>query len=50
MTHITQPIVVEHRVVVMTAGFHQNDPKLNPTSNQFSISVLSDLSSESAGA
>ena len=34
----------------MTTGSRQNDPKLNPMSNQFSIPALSDLCSESAGA
>ena len=28
-------LVVEHRVVVMTAGSHQEDPKFNPMGSQF---------------
>ena len=29
------PLVVEHRVVVMTAGSGQVDPKFNPMDSQF---------------
>ena len=42
------PLVVERNVVVMTAGSHQGDPKLNPMGSQFSILDLWNLSSELA--
>ena len=29
------PLVVKHSVVVMTAGSHQDDPKLNAMGRQF---------------
>ena len=40
------PLAIEHRVVVMTAGSHQEDSKLNPMGSQFSIPDLWNFSSE----
>ena len=45
-TLILNPLLVEHRVVVVTAGFHQDDSKLNPMGSQFSIPDFCNLSSE----
>ena len=42
--------MIEHSVVVWLQVPSQDDPRLNPIVSRFSISILSNLCSESAGA
>ena len=42
-------LVIEHSVVVWLQVLNQHNLRLNPMVNQFSISILSNLCSESAG-
>ena len=49
LTLTLNPLAIEHRVVVMTLGSHQEDPKLNHMCSQFLIPDLWNLSSELVG-